>query len=266
MNTKKEIKLPSLKGIPGRPLDIMEFAPIDIAKTLAMIEWENFKYIQPEEFLRQTWTKHPEKAPFIRAMIDRFNKITAWIVTWIVTAEKIKIRVKRFKHFLKVAEESLNLGDYHNFMAVLSGLNENAVFRLKHTLAENSPKTKETLANLNEIMSVENSYSNYRKHLASRQFSLPTIPYIGVWLRDLTYMDEGLRSEDKTQFNRAKMNGSYGIVYFVQQLQTHTGWTGEVNEKLDNYLRHLPGILPMEKLLELSREREPKNCTRDQIE
>lgn len=123
------------------------------------------------------------------------------------------------------------------------------------------------MASLNDIMSVENSNSNYRKHLANRQFSQPTIPYIGVWLRDLTYMDEGLRSEDKTQFNRAKMQGTYGIVYLVQQLQTHvTGYPFEVNEKLDNYLRHLPGISPMEKLLEISRTLEPKNCTRDQIE
>jgi len=77
-------------------------------------------------------------------------------------------------------------------------------------------------------------------------------------------MDDGLKTEDG-RLNRSKMNGIYNIIYFVQQLQLHDGYPYEVNERLDNYLRHLPGILSMEKCLDISRSIEPKNCTRDQI-
>jgi len=269
MHNKITIPPPQLsRGVTShKTIDIYEYTPQEIAKSLVLLEWENFKYIQPEEFLKQAWTKRPEKAPYIRAMIDRFNKITTWIVSQIVGGEKIKLRVKRFTKFIKIAEELKNLGSYHTFMAVLSGLTENAVYRLKFTIAELPPRFKELYLALADIMSVENSYKNYREHLSNYVVNskLPTIPYIGVYLRDLTYFDD-IKGDDG-RINTRKVQSIYGIISQVQLFQDHKeGYLFETNDKLDYYLRHFPGTGTLESYLEISKKREPKNATRTEIE
>jgi hypothetical protein len=69
-------------------------------------------------------------------MIDRFNMITRWISTLVVTEEKLRNRAKRFVKFIKVAEALRQMHNYHTLMAVLSGLNDGPVYRLKFTKDE----------------------------------------------------------------------------------------------------------------------------------
>jgi len=250
-----------------KTIDIYESTPQEIAKSLVLLEWENFKCIQPEEFLAQAWTNQSDKASYIRAMIDRFNKIATWIVSQIVGGETIKLRVKIFTKFIKIAEELKNLGSYHTLMAVLSGLNENAVFRLKFTRAEIPPRFMELNLALADIMSVENSYKNYREHLSNyvANSKLPTIPYMGVYLRDLTYFHYGIKGDDG-RINTLIVQSIYGIISQVKLFQDHKGYPFKTSDNLDYYLRHFPGTGTMESYLEISKKREPKNATRADIE
>uniref|UniRef100_A0A6B2L6J9 Ras-GEF domain-containing protein n=1 Tax=Arcella intermedia TaxID=1963864 RepID=A0A6B2L6J9_9EUKA len=246
---------------------LSEFSPLDIAKTMTLIDWEVFKMIKPEEFLKQTWTKRPEKAPNLRAMIDRFNKITEWIVSHVVSGEKIKIRVKRYCKFVAIAEELKNFGSFHSFMAVLAALTQNPLTRLKFTLSEIPPRVKEQQKALEEIMSVENSYKNYRETLSSflNNSKYPTIPYLGVFFRDIIYMDDGLKN-DAGKYNTKYILSIYGIISQIQISQDHPGYPFEINEKLDKYLREMPNIFPTKILNDMVRQKEPKTATRADIE
>jgi hypothetical protein len=135
-NSKKRI---------GALKDIYDLSTEEIARQLSLVEFETYSGIQPAEFFGQAWAKEKthHRAPHIRKMIDRFNLITRWITGEIVTVEKIRNRIKRVVKFIKVAQELRNLNNFHTLMAVLSGLNEGPIFRLKFTLAEIPQKYKD---------------------------------------------------------------------------------------------------------------------------
>lgn len=151
----------------GTLKDIYDLSTEEIARQLTLVEFETYAGIQPAEFFGQAWAKEKthHRAPHIRKMIDRFNLITRWITGEIVTVEKIRNRVKRVVKFIKVAQELRNLGNYHTLMAVLSGLNEGPIFRLKFTLAEIPQKYKD----VRELASVF-LYLSYLSTLFSCRF------------------------------------------------------------------------------------------------
>jgi hypothetical protein len=66
--------------------------------------------------------------------------------------------------------------NYHTLMAVLSGLNEGPVYRLKHTRAEIPQRWAQTFQELQDLMKAEFSYRSYREELANAQ--PPCIPYM----------------------------------------------------------------------------------------
>jgi hypothetical protein len=75
-------------------------------------------------------------------------------------------------------------------MAVLSGVSSSAVLRLSKTFQHISknPIYERYLA-LEKVMASEKSFSEYRQAL--RAAELPCIPYLGVFLRDILYIEEG---------------------------------------------------------------------------
>ena len=69
---------------------LKDVPPEEIARQLALIDFELYARIQAHECLNQAWTKkevRPSPAPHIRAMIAHFNTTSAWVATEIVTAE-----------------------------------------------------------------------------------------------------------------------------------------------------------------------------------
>jgi hypothetical protein len=85
-------------------------------------------------------------------------------------------------------------------LAIISGLNNSAVYRLQYTRAELPEKTlrvytmlpiihlhSKTATELNSLMGSENAYKLYREalHSANPQIA-PVVPYLGVYLTDLT--------------------------------------------------------------------------------
>jgi hypothetical protein len=84
--------------------------------------------MQPAEFFNQAWAKATtwDRAPHIRQMIDRFNALTRWIATIIVSEEKIRMRVKRFVKFIKIADVQIhNHFDWASFFSHSSSQIEN---------------------------------------------------------------------------------------------------------------------------------------------
>ena len=94
-------------------------------------------------------------------------------------------------------------------MEILSGLNSISVSRLKKTISVRIPmenklkqllilmyneqgldsKYQEQWNALNELMDTNGNYSSYREELKSRKGIV--IPFLGVHLRDLVFIDEG---------------------------------------------------------------------------
>ena len=76
-------------------------------------------------------------------------------------------------------------------MSILAGLNMSVVSRLKSAWQLLPDKYTSLLKHLDELMSSKNNYKMYRSELSksrkmARSDNPPILPYLGVYLRDLT--------------------------------------------------------------------------------
>lgn len=80
-------------------------------------------------------------------------------------------------HFIAVAKECVELGDFNAFYSVLGGLKCTPVRRLERTWALIDRKEKSIFDMLSELMSPNNNSELYRKRLSV--IKKPCIPYLG---------------------------------------------------------------------------------------
>ncbi|KAJ3204388.1 hypothetical protein HK099_001171, partial [Clydaea vesicula] len=186
---------PDFSGVCGSSiisiLEFMELSEEVIAQQLNLIEFEIFKKIQPRDMLHHIWNKKSKgrHASSVTASISHFNFISQWVATFVISQDKVKNRAKLLLKFMKIAVCLKSTNNYNTLMALLAGINSTALNRLKLTrkLLEDKTSFKSYL-NLEKLMSSEKAFALYRAEL--KKSEMPCIPYLGVFLRDLLYIDE----------------------------------------------------------------------------
>jgi len=139
------------------------------------------------------------------------------------------------------------------------------VIRLVHTQADAGEDVTKKVGDMYHLLNDRNG-ADYRVALTNAVTNPPSIPYIGLMLRDMIYFDTGLKSEDAKGVNLKKVASSWGIWEIIERLQkVKYSFTMEPNEKLENELATQLCITGKE-LLDISRLREPKNSKREAIQ
>lgn len=102
-------------------------------------------------------------------------------------------------------------------MAVFSGINCEAVHRLKHSFRELPQDVKKILLRLEDFANPSASYARYRS--VYRAAKPPCIPYIGIYLRDLAFLEKTMPSYIGKKINFAKCRALYQVIEEVLQYQ-----------------------------------------------
>jgi len=108
-------------------------------------------------------------------MVDWFNKVSYFTATEICVQPELKKRARLIEMFIGVADECRNVANFSSLMAVLSGLNNSAVRRLKKTWDLVSQKHVDVLAQLEELMSDDSNFVSYRRLFASMTTSTAVV-------------------------------------------------------------------------------------------
>jgi len=251
----------------SKPLALCEMPLIELGEQLTLIELKMFKAIREREFLNLNWKKadHKRNARHIVKMVERFNKVSYWVATRIVRETDLKKRTSLLKRFIILADKSAELNNFNTLMEVLAGLNLYPIQRLKQTWGALSDKYKETMERLENLMENKQNYKNYRERLTRiKQNGEPVLPYLGVYLRDLTFIDEGnmTYTEDKlVNYEKIQLVGQ--VIREVQHFQEHSFYQElqltDVPSTI-KYLKKLRG-LKQDELDKKSREVEPPPIT-----
>lgn len=189
---KKEFTFstPPPASLTPKTANFEDFDPIEVARQLCLIEQEIYTAIHPKEALNQSWNKRKEQAPNIIKMIHFFNVFSKWVSTKLVSEPDLKARSKLLKKFVQIL---IHLRQYNNFdsmQAILAGLNNASIFRLKLTWAKvEKEKFFALFADARDLMDSSGSFSNYRRNVQAAD--PPIIPYLGVYLTDLTFIEDG---------------------------------------------------------------------------
>jgi RasGEF domain len=122
--------------------------------------------------------------------VTKFNLTGAFFARAILIEKDVKQRAACLKKVIKIAHHSLLLQNYSSTMALVGSLESVNIRRLKHTWALLDRKTVDLYRNLAEVCSPTANYATLRKRVLEQ--TPPLIPYLGVFLSDLTYIHVGL--------------------------------------------------------------------------
>lgn len=152
-----------------------------------------FSKIKAEELLDLNFSlkkRHLGIAVNVNEITQRANQLSSFVGDSILSGDvQVKARKNMIKQWIKVAEKCYELRNFNSLMTIISALQSVNIARLKKTWEILSPRYLQTFLELKTLMSMDKNYGNYRAVL--RKNEIPTLPYLGLYLTDLTFVMEG---------------------------------------------------------------------------
>lgn len=186
------------------------------------VSQELFQNVTVNELLEvDAWMKRIDSDPCvanINKMVGRFNQMSEWVVTEIVSAPP-KEGAKKWKRLLQIAEHLLELRDFHGachtfryvlphliiigVMAFVAGVNSLFVGRCAEHQKLLSSKAKAIQLRLESVVSSDSNYLRYREMLRQAEAA---VPYLGVTMKDVfASFDSPIFDKESQRFNFSKV-------------------------------------------------------------
>ncbi|VDO97275.1 unnamed protein product [Soboliphyme baturini] len=168
---------------------VLKVAADEIAAQLTIGDLPIFKAIKPEELTSCSWNSKNKLivAPNVVAFIRRFNHVCLWCQKEILSRHNTKLRAEVLAHYIKIAKKLIDLNNIHSSFAIISGLQSNAVYRLTKTWGALVSKDRSNFDKMAKMFSDSNNWERLRKYMDN--VKLPIIPYLGLYLTDLVYIN-----------------------------------------------------------------------------
>lgn len=237
---------------------ILTLSALEIAEIMTYLDHKIFVSIRSDEFLGQAWMK-PEKAtkaPNILLMTRRFNDVSRLVVSEILRTPEMSKRVAVIEKWAAVADICRCLHNFNGVLQICAAFMNSSVFRLKKTWERVSKTNKQTLDKLQALVSADGRFRNMRDAL--HKCDPPCIPYLGMYLTDLSFIEEGTPNfTEEGLLNFSKMRMIAHVIREIRHFQ-QTPYKIDLNPKAVNYLLDTSQMLPDEKLYQLSLCLEPR--------
>ncbi|KAK9466356.1 ras guanine nucleotide exchange factor domain-containing protein [Lipomyces arxii] len=219
-----------LKNLKVTHIDALEFA-----RQLTIMESHLYGRIGPLECLNRAWsTKRGSQASTtsangspaenIKRLILYSNQLTNWTAQCVLTQNDLKKRVNVIKHLINIADQCRQLNNFSSMTAIISALYSATIHRLNRTWEQIPHRSQVILDSLNNLMNSTRNFGEYRAML--HLVNPPCVPFFGVYLTDLTFIEDGntdmlLRQvSDSPMINFSKRTKSAEVIREIQQYQS----------------------------------------------
>ncbi|KRZ85251.1 Guanine nucleotide-releasing factor 2 [Trichinella sp. T8] len=136
------------------------------------------------EILQWSIDQAEEKCPRLTEFTSHFNKMSYWVRSRILLLADQRQREHCFVKFLKIMRHLRRLGNLNSCLALLSALDSGALRRLDW------PRSAvDQLNQYSSLIDSSQSFKVYRTALAETK--PPCLPYLGLILQDLTFVQVG---------------------------------------------------------------------------
>ncbi|KAL5612990.1 uncharacterized protein BROUX77_003146 [Berkeleyomyces rouxiae] len=225
----------NMKKLKFLDIDVTEFA-----RQLTIIESRLYSKIKATECLNKTWQKkvgegEPEPAPNVKALILHSNQMTNWVAEMILAQMDLRKRVVVIKHFVSVADKCRSMNNFSTLTSIISALGTAPISRLKRTWDQVPQRSSNMLETMRTLMASTRNFGEYREALHAA--NPPCIPFFGVYLTDLTFIEDGIPSIIKKQnlINFAKRAKTAEVIRDIQQYQ-NVGYNLHTVPELQDYI------------------------------
>lgn len=205
------------KEVGERKIMFSDIRPVELARQLTLAHYGMYRKIPPKEFLSLSWQKEDKerRSPNLLHMIRDFNRISWWIVNCLVQEGELRRRAKILKNIMKLIGECAKLNNFNAVFALIAGLNSAPIHRLKKTWeVANATKSFEEWT---VLTANRGSWKAYRDSL--HHADPPCIPYLGVYLSDLTFIEENKTHLENGMVNVFKCRKVADVISEIQQYQ-----------------------------------------------
>jgi len=246
-----------------------EASEADVAAQFTLIDAELFRAIKPSELVNQNWSKKSTRheSPTVLSIIARYNTVALWVATTVLSQLVVAQRAKTVTKFILIADHLRRMQNFNSMMGIIAGLTQASVARLTHTWGAVKAPHLALFEQLQDVMSPTGSFKNYRDALS--KLSGFTLPYLGTYLSDLTFMGDGNPdtvdgvSVGTKLINFKKRELIYGV---ISQLRMHVQGKLDIapKEPLRSALVALPHCVD-DVLYDVSIQLEPRNSRRSEL-
>ncbi|KAI0304394.1 ras GEF [Multifurca ochricompacta] len=220
--TKTAISLdpPPIPIIPktSKKLKLLEFDPLEVARQLTMIECQLYMKIRPSECLMRSREQRSDNNDNIAAIIVTTNKIAHWVADTVLSKEDSRKRALIVKQFISVADRCRELKNFSSMIAIVSGLNSPPIRRLKRTWEQINQRFMTMLGACEMTIDSNKNFSNYRSLL--QRITPPCVPFIGLYLTTLTFIQDGAPNNIGTLVNFRKRQKAAEVIEEIQKWQS----------------------------------------------
>eukprot|EP01116_Phalansterium_solitarium_P022197 TRINITY_DN723_c0_g2_i5.p1 TRINITY_DN723_c0_g2~~TRINITY_DN723_c0_g2_i5.p1 ORF type:complete len:797 (+),score=345.38 TRINITY_DN723_c0_g2_i5:142-2532(+) len=214
---------PPTPVIPSGAVSLDTIDAAEFARQLTLIEFELYKLIAPKELLTYCLAAFSkakdDNSPSVLRMIRRFNEVSAFVTTTLVSEPNLKRRQGLLRKFIRIAEECYKLNNFNAVFEITAGLTNTAVHRLSKTWE--AVRGKKSFYEWQEkITTNKGNFKFYKESLALA--NPPCIPYLGVYLSALTFIDQGNKDmlpEPAGYVNMSKRRLISDVMKEIQQFQ-----------------------------------------------
>eukprot|EP00127_Corallochytrium_limacisporum_P006362 Clim_evm73s225 gene=Clim_evmTU73s225 len=211
-----------------------------IAEQLTLIESHFFNKIRSEEFIvflfmakkgdNTVLAAHAD----LRVYIDWFNKLSYWVASEILMAKEKDVRVQIIEKFVRAAKRCYQLRNFNTMYAVLSGLNHWSVARLKSSWKAVGKRYTARLRDLEGKMDPQGNFANYRAIVSD--IPMPVVPFIGLLVKDITFINEVPRELAPGIYNWYKMELLYKQIMRIGVYQNSCSYDFTQDDVVYGYL------------------------------
>ncbi|KAM7081831.1 LOW QUALITY PROTEIN: rap guanine nucleotide exchange factor-like 1 [Ciconia maguari] len=182
-----------IQVVPG-DTEIHRAEPEEIANHLTAFHWELFRCIHELEFVDYVF--HGERGrretANLELLLQRCSEVQHWVGTELLLCESLGKRAHLLKKLIKIAAICKQNQDMLSFYAVIIGLNNAAISRLRLTWEKLPGKFKNLFRKFENLTDPCRNHKTYREVLA--KMKPPLIPFVPLILKDLTFLHEGSKT------------------------------------------------------------------------
>eukprot|EP01156_Anaeramoeba_ignava_P014295 Anaeramoba_ignava/a608699_35.p1 GENE.a608699_35~~a608699_35.p1 ORF type:complete len:836 (-),score=291.90 a608699_35:32-2539(-) len=206
--------------LPPTKMNIFDLSDKEIAQRLSYSAQQLFFKIQNRELFDGVWTqKNREKqAPNVIQMIQRFNLISDWVSTKILKTNNLSKRAKLLSRIIQIAASLRSFQNFNDLMAFLGGIQNSAVHRLSKTWNKLPQQISQIYQELDDLTGAIGGSKKLRE--AFEDGAPPLVPFLGLYLSDLTIIEELANFLGNGLVNWAKKRRLFVTIKKIQYFQS----------------------------------------------